>query len=151
MVLLCDSCNREADHFFLRVKDDEEYWVCCRCVDLERDILEVLEGNCLNAAEICRIFNGVESPEDCYKGQEFGAIRGWRKSMCRSKENNCTFHYCNIYSLLRRLERNGKIRSVKTRFWDKTPLRTDLFRFWFRDYRTFESRVSRQKLDGYIH
>jgi hypothetical protein len=110
--------------------------------------------------EICRRLNGIglwtdfqdakEHPEECVKGQKFGEKRKWGETNCRAKENGCVFHYCDVYRYLKRLEKKGIIHSIKTRFWDRTPLRTDTFRFWFINCEAYHNRVEKQKLTAYL-
>ena len=157
--MLCDSCSRLSTHIFERIVDGRSVFLCHRCIDVQREILETLKGEgCLNTMEICRRLNGVglwadcgkEHPEECVKGQRFGEHRKWRETRCRTKENGCVFHYCDVYQYLKKLERKGIIHSIKTRFWDKTPLRTDTFRFWFINREAYLNRVEKQKLTEYL-
>lgn len=164
----CDNCGRESTRIFIRDVPDPTWkfgfrnvFLCHRCIDLFREIMEWLEQDgCLNTMEICRRLNAVgnpadfpdakEHPEECVKGQKFGIKRKWRETRCRAKENDCVFHYCDVYQALKKLERKGRIHTVKVRFWDKTPLRTDLFRFWFIDREDYTNRVEKQNLTGYL-
>ena len=157
--MLCDSCSRLSSRIFERIVDGRSVFLCYRCIDVQREILETLKGEgCLNTMEICRRLNGVglwadcgkERPEECVKGQKFGEHRKWRETRCRAKENGCVFHYCDVYQYLKKLERKGIIHSIKTRFWDKTPLRTDTFRFWFINREAYHNRVEKQKLTAYL-
>ena len=147
-MLICDSCLKESDHFFLKLVDQREYWIGRCCIDLRQELCEELDDSCLNTMEICRIFNAVEDPRECHKGQKFGAIRGWK---CQSERLNCTIHYSKIYRLLRSLEKKQAIKSKKTRFWDRTPLKTDIFRFWFVRQENFDERILKPKqLLGFV-
>lgn len=128
-MLTCDLCGRTSDHFFVRwERGDGELWSCKHCIDLGLQLWEFLDGKCLNGFEVCRLLNGVEEASACHRGQQFGATRGWK---CQSEPLGCTFHYTKVYAELRKLERRGVIQSKKRRFWDKTPMQTDVFRFWF--------------------
>ena len=152
----CDNCGRQTRHVFTRyVKDPEwlggyrELWICPKCIDLKLELLEWLKGKCLNTMELCRLINGYEKDDFkvCYGGQKFGITRPER---CNYKKNGCTFWSFQIYNALRKLEEKGLIHSKKVRFWDRTPLRTDLFRFWFIDPKDFRERVQKQTLEAYL-
>ena len=148
--MLCDCCGKPSKHFFLRLKGDDEFWIGSCCVNLKQDIKEVLEHQCLNSMEICRVFNGIDNPSDCYLKQGFAFIT--RPERCNHKENNCTFWSLTIYNILRQLERKSLIYSKKIRFFDDRKgvgRRTDIFRFWFGNKENYRKRILLQTMDGY--
>jgi len=156
-MLTCDLCGLEADRFFLRRVRAEgwkwgfkDVWSCWRCVDVPLQIKEILEGQgCLNSMEVCRILNGFEREDfkGCYANNTFGVTRPER---CNHEERGCHFWSFTVYKALHKLEDKGLIQSTKRRFWDRTPMRTDIFRFWFVSEEAYTQRIVVQTMDGYV-
>jgi hypothetical protein len=123
-----------------------------RLAALESEILRLLEGRCLNTAEICRALNHV--PES--KGRSFcrrSQARDYGRSrtgfnVCSAK--GCRVKYSEVVKVLQRLWRRGYVRSIKTRFYDQGGNHTfDTFRFWFTDEAAYHRRVTLETLDKF--
>lgn len=154
---MCERCGRtNVNHWFLHQVSDESWmfgirdiWLCSRCIEVSEEVLGFVDKECLNSMEVCRLINGFETCDfkECFSKQKFGATRPER---CNYKARECSFWSFTIYNALRKLEKKGKVQSIKCRFWDRTPMQSDLFRFWFTKEESFHNRISRQRLDAYI-
>ncbi len=157
----CDNCGRESTRIFVREVPDStweggfrEVWLCHRCIDLSREILEWIEyEGCLNTMEVCRLLNGFDKDDfqGCYANRKFAYVT--RPERCNYKERGCVFWSLDIYNELRKLESRGRIKSVKTIHYDNRKgkgKRLDVFRFWFINPQDYIQRIEKQKLTGYI-
>ena len=107
---------------------------------------------CLNSMEVCRAINGfdIKEAKACYPQRHMSIFNfgGTHPQRCTAGLRGCAFWSLEVYKQLRRLWRQGKVQSVKMRFWDggrqKSINLTDLFRFWFLDKEAFESMVTSQ-------
>jgi len=100
---------------------------------LERTLIEIIRDYAYNSMEVCRIVNGFDWQDrsPCYT-HGFGYVT--RPHRCAYKERGCRYWSFKIYNKLRALERRGRIRSVKLRWFDGRRgrgLRLDEFRIFF--------------------
>jgi hypothetical protein len=106
--------------------------------DFEKTVLEWVNNYAYNTSEICRIVNDI-SPHD-FKGcnhsveeKDFFAAKG----MCKCRERGCRMNNRNVHSRMKRMQKAGKIRSVKMLWLDgREPGAvnhhpTDIFRIWY--------------------
>jgi len=123
----------------------------------EEKILENLKNAAFNTMEVCRIINGVH-PRDtkrCFQGRlrqfKFEMYKKWGDATiperCSFIENRCCFWYLDVYETLRRMEKQGKVKSALLR-WLNGPRKLDKFRFWFTNPENLRNRLLRdaQKL-----
>lgn len=99
-----------------------------------------------NTTEVCRGFNRT-TKERCNN------YVGWkgdsRLEVC--KRNGCTLNYFEVLKGLKILEKLGKVKSKKRRFYDSRRYgKTDLFRFWFFEDSDFHEIILKQTLDGWL-
>jgi len=106
--------------------------------DVSRErVLWELENYAYNSMELCRMLNGLETFE--FKGCHFTTKEkpwGTSKCGCQGRVRGCKLLNSTLYSRLRRLEKLGKVRSIKLVWFDgRNPelngLKMDQFRFWF--------------------
>lgn len=110
--------------------------------ELEEKISQILDDKALNGLEVCREINNVAFGQ-CREGKFGNVSRGSYR--CAWRKNKCQPDSLEVYLTLKKLWKNGKIRSVKLRFFDKrkgkAPLKTDVFRFWFKEPRILGERL----------
>jgi len=116
-----------------------------------RAILATLHGRALNSMEVCRAINGfkIDSFDECYSTERIRKF-GYETHLerCDYQERGCKVWSLTVYQALRKLERKGKVRSLKMKWFDKrqggsNEIKLDLFRFWFREKKDLANRLIR--------
>ena len=114
----------------------------------EETLLEYIKDYAYNGMEICRIINGFD-PYD-FKGCNYSTKEKpffSPKGGCRFEKRGCQFRYSLIYYRLNKLEKEGKIKSLKMKWFDSRDtgavdyIPLDLFRYYYIDQSLLATRL----------
>jgi len=103
--------------------------------DYRNKIYDILKKKgAMNSMEVCRVLNGFpkDSFEKCYPN-EFSYET--KQKRCNHEERGCEVWSLTVYNQLRSLKENGRIKSIKMKWFDgrkgDSAVKTDIFRFWY--------------------
>lgn len=115
----------------------------------ENTLIDTVKDYAYNGMELCRMINGFD-PWDfklcCWTVKE----KPWgtpKNPKCRRKIHGCRFSNSLVYSRMKKLHKNGRVKTQKLVWLDgrdqgiaeHSP--TDVFRFWFTDRSLLAARL----------
>ena len=113
------------------------------------------KGVC-NMQELCRSVNNREfkwchKVHDKWKHIDTGIDNQFNKQC-----NDCEFHFRDVYKVIKKMEKDGKIKSDLRIYWDRRndeneyyPKKKDHFRFCYLDDAVYHKMILSNTLDGY--
>ncbi len=109
-----------------------------------------------NIQEICRSINNRDFKWCHKKHDKYQHIDDRIDNQFVKQCNDCSYHYRDVYSIVRKMEKEGKIKTELRRFYDRMndenkyyPKKKDLFRFCWLDDLVYHKMILRNTLDGY--